>query len=176
MATIAIQQANISGRKLTEHIQVITAAGELKPMKQQLNAEEMNVLVERVQLEGIPETGELIYRRTNLACLNCHAIGGAGPKIGPDLMSIGASAPIDYLVESLLNPNAKIKEGYHMTVATMRNGQSFAGSQVSESGDQLVIRDPAGLIHNLDKRQGCQQVREPNFDDASRAHRILTPR
>ena len=51
MATIAIQQANISGRKLTEHIQVITAAGELKPMKQQLNAEEMNVLVERVQLE-----------------------------------------------------------------------------------------------------------------------------
>ena len=161
MATIAIQQANISGRKLTEHIQVITAAGELKPMKQQLNAEEMNALVERVQLEGIPETGELIYRRSNLACLNCHAIGGAGPKIGPDLMSIGASAPIDYLVESLLNPNAKIKEGYHMTVATMRNGQSFAGSQVSESGDQLVIRDPAGLIHNLDKRQVANKFVSP---------------
>ena len=76
-------------------------------------------------------------------------------------MSIGASAPIDYLVESLLNPNAKIKEGYHMTVATMRNGQSFAGSQVSESGDQLVIRDPAGLLHNLDRRQVANKFVSP---------------
>ncbi|MEZ6107138.1 MAG: hypothetical protein R3B96_13720 [Pirellulaceae bacterium] len=48
-------------------------------------------LVAEVATAGDPARGEAIYRRTQSQCINCHAIGGAGGKVGPDLLSIGAS-------------------------------------------------------------------------------------
>ncbi len=61
--------------------------------------------------------------------------------MGPDLTSIGASAPVDYLVESLFYPNRKIKEGYHAVVLETQDGQELSGVLVSENNEQLVIRD-----------------------------------
>ena len=161
VARIGVRQATTCGRDLANHIKVLSTAGGLEPMKQTLSAEEMAAIVAKVGAEGKAEVGERIYRRLELACVACHAIGGIGPEMGPDLISIGASAPVDYLIESLLNPNAKIKEGYHMTVATMKNGQSIAGSQVSDSGGELVIRDPAGVVHTLARKQVAKKVVSP---------------
>ena len=92
---------------------------------------------------GSPHRGELVYRRSDLACTTCHAIGGAGGRVGPDMTSIGASAQPDYLVESLLMPNAKIKEGYHGVVVETKDGQTVSGTVVRESGNELVLRGTA---------------------------------
>jgi putative heme-binding domain-containing protein len=94
--------------------------------------------------KGDPRRGELIYRRPALACTACHAIGGAGGRVGPDMTSIGASAPLDYLVESVVNPGAKIKEGYHSLMIETKDGKSIMGQLVRSSGGTSVIRDGAG--------------------------------
>ena len=94
--------------------------------------------------KGDPRRGELIYRRAALACTACHAIGGAGGKVGPDMTSIGASAPLDYLIESVVNPGAKIKEGYHSVIIQTKDGQSITGQLLRSSGGSSVIRDGAG--------------------------------
>jgi putative heme-binding domain-containing protein len=72
--------------------------------------------------------------------VTCHSIGGAGGKVGPDLTSIGASAPLDYLVESVLLPNAKIKEGYHGVMVATKDGQELSGTLIRESPQELVLR------------------------------------
>jgi putative heme-binding domain-containing protein len=95
-------------------------------------------------VKGDPNRGELIYRRPALACTACHAIGGAGGKVGPDMTSIGASAPLDYLIESVVNPGAKIKEGYHSVMIETKDGKSIMGQLVRSSGGTSVIRDGAG--------------------------------
>jgi putative heme-binding domain-containing protein len=59
------------------------------------------------------------------------------------MTSIGASAQPDYLVESLLMPNAKIKEGYHGVVIETKDGQTLSGTVVRESGSELVLRGTA---------------------------------
>ena len=94
--------------------------------------------------KGDPTRGELIFRRPELACTACHAIGGAGGKVGPDLTSIGASAPLDYLVESVVNPGAKIKEGYHSVIIETKDGKAIMGQLVRSSGGSSVIRDSSG--------------------------------
>lgn len=94
--------------------------------------------------KGDARRGELIYRRPALACTACHAIGGAGGKVGPDMTSIGASAPLDYLIESVVNPGAKIKEGYHSVIFQTKDGQSITGQLLRSSGGSSVIRDGAG--------------------------------
>ena len=74
----------------------------------------------------------------------CHKVGGKGGVIGPDLSSIGASAPVDYLIESLIEPSKKIKEGYRMSLVTAKNGDVFAGAIVREDQNVVVIRNAAG--------------------------------
>jgi putative heme-binding domain-containing protein len=160
-ARIGVRQANTAGRNLSNHIKILSVAGKLQPMKQSLTKQEMTDLVAKVQKDGNPVIGEAIYRRKELACATCHAIGGAGSKIGPDMVSIGASAPVDYIIESLINPNAKIKEGYHMTVVELKNGQTVAGGQVSDAGNEVVIRDPAGNLHTLNKKDVRRKTINP---------------
>ena len=83
--------------------------------------------------QGDPARGERIFRRSELGCVNCHAIGGAGGKVGPDLTSIGASAPADYLVESIFYPNRKIKEGFNSLVVQTKDEQEFSGLLVGKT-------------------------------------------
>ncbi|TMQ32156.1 MAG: hypothetical protein E6K70_20100 [Planctomycetota bacterium] len=94
-----------------------------------------------MQQRGDPAHGEIVFRRKDLACLKCHAIAGAGGLAGPDLVSIGASAPIDYLIESILLPNKAVKENYHSTIVATRDGRFYTGIKVRETNEQLVLRD-----------------------------------
>jgi len=94
--------------------------------------------------KGDPHRGELIYRNPALACTACHAIAGAGGKIGPDMTSIGASAPLDYLVESVVNPGSKVKEGYHSVIIETKDGKAINGALLRSTGGSTVLRDASG--------------------------------
>jgi putative heme-binding domain-containing protein len=105
-------------------------------------AAEVNAMVAAVKKGADPTEGELVYRQNG--CALCHAIGGAGGKLGPDLSSIGASAPLDYIVESVLNPAAKVKEGYHGFAFTMKDGSVFNGIPARETATEVIIRPGPG--------------------------------
>lgn len=95
----------------------------------------------KLAASGDPGQGELVYRRQDLACVTCHAIGGIGGKVGPDMTSLGASAPTDYIIESLFDPNAKIKEGFHSISVATEDGRVFSGVETASDADELVLRD-----------------------------------
>src|SRR5205085_12537935 len=111
--------------------------------KTEVTPAEVQALVQEVRTKGDPARGELIYRRKEATCLACHAIAGAGGQVGPDMTSIGASAQIDYLVESLLLPNKAVKEGYHTLDVTRLDGKIVSGVKVREGNGELVLRDKA---------------------------------
>jgi putative heme-binding domain-containing protein len=105
----------------------------------------MQALAAEAELHGDAARGEMIYRQDALACIACHAIGGAGGKVGPDLTSIGASAPTDYLVEAMLYPGDKVKEGYHATLIATKDEQVVSGVVVMENDQELVVRNTANI-------------------------------
>ena len=106
-----------------------------------LSPEELQRLLDEIRQKGDPSRGELVYRREELGCVTCHAIGGVGGKVGPDITSIGASAQLDYLVESMLFPNRKVKEGYHSLLVLTKDEMEYSGILVRETDDQLILRD-----------------------------------
>ncbi len=107
-------------------------------------AESILSLAKLAAEKGDAVRGEAIYRQPGLACTACHAIGGAGGKVGPDMTSIGASAPLDYLVESILMPGAKVKEGYHSVVIETKDGRTLMGRLLRSGGGSVVLSDAAG--------------------------------
>jgi len=122
-------------------------------------AAQLQALAAEALAKGDAARGEQFYRRSELACVACHAIGGVGGKLGPDLTSIGASAPTDYLVEALLNPNAKIKEGYHSVLIATKDGQEHSGMVARESETEVFLRNAANQeisipVRNIARRTG----------------------
>ncbi|HYE29829.1 MAG TPA: PVC-type heme-binding CxxCH protein [Methylomirabilota bacterium] len=199
VARAGMRVAREAGRNEPELVLALArnldTAGEI----QELTPAEMQALAAKVSQSGNAARGEQIYRRPELACVACHAIGGIGGKVGPDLTSIGASAPMDYIIESLLFPNRKIKEGYHAVSVETNDGEEITGVIVRETNDQLFVRDagnrevalpknnikernisgslmPAGLIDPLAEQERTDLIRflselgKPGPYDASRGN------
>jgi putative heme-binding domain-containing protein len=122
-------------------ITALTKAGKLDQAKTTWTKPELDALFNAVKEQGDAARGEAVYRRAEMNCLKCHAIAGAGGQVGPDMTSIGASAQPDYLIESLLLPNAKIKEGYNSLIVTTLDGKIHTGVKLRESKEQLILRD-----------------------------------
>jgi putative heme-binding domain-containing protein len=118
---------------------------------QELTRAEIEQIAKNVR-NGDPARGESIYRRKELSCVTCHAIGGAGGKVGPDMTSIGASSPVDYLVESLFMPNSKVKEGYNSVIISTKDNDEFSGVFVQEDADQVVLRDATNKEISVPKK------------------------
>jgi putative heme-binding domain-containing protein len=179
---IGLRQAKVSGRDLPELITALSTSAGIGAGPRVLSAEEMAALVAAVKETGHAERGEQIFRRTELGCVKCHAISGAGGQVGPDMTSIGASAQVDYLIDSLLQPDKQIKEGYHSVVVATDDGGVINGIKLRQNETELVLRNgedqeiaipvgrieeqapgkslmPAGLIDNLTDSELVDLVR-----------------
>lgn len=122
-------------------------------MSQELNDKEIAGLAKLVSEKSDPEKGELIFRRADVSCTTCHAIGGAGGRIGPDLSSLGTSSPAETIIRSILYPSASIKEGYDLKRILKKDGSEMMGYLVSDGASDIVIRDVAGKEVSIAKSQ-----------------------
>lgn len=139
----AARQLKSAVRKMnapSELLGAIDVAGKLQENRWILEEPLRDRWLELAKTQGDPQRGEWIYRRAELQCVQCHRIGGVGGLVGPDLTSIGAQAPADYLLESLLNPAAKVKEGYNAKLVRTEDDEVLAGIPIRESDDDVVLR------------------------------------
>jgi putative heme-binding domain-containing protein len=138
----ALQSARTLGRNGVALVKTLEPLAGLKTGPRDYAAE-ITGLIETIKKGADPAEGEIQYR--NAGCTMCHAIGGAGGKLGPDLSSLGASAPLDYIIESVLNPASKVKEGYHAFSYKMKDGSLMTGIPARENATELFIRPGPGV-------------------------------
>jgi putative heme-binding domain-containing protein len=140
VAKVGVRTVRISGRPDGGLLDALVKAGSLKFGARRLSADELKKMVADVARSGDAARGERIFRRADQLCLKCHAVGGAGGQVGPDLSSIGATAQVDYLIESLLEPSKAIKENYHALLVSTSKGQLFTGIKVRQTRTALILR------------------------------------
>ena len=89
--------------------------------------------------QGDRERGEwLFHARGGAGCFNCHRLGEHGNSFGPDLAALGDRATAWHIVQSMIEPNAVITEGFNLqTVETADAG--FSGILIEESGLSLTL-------------------------------------
>jgi putative heme-binding domain-containing protein len=157
-AQIGIRSIQKAGRNESELLLALEKAGSLVSDQDTVDVVMMKQMAQAAEEKGDPYRGESVYRRLELACIACHAIGGVGGQVGPDLTSIGASAPTDYLVESLLVPNAKIKEGYHTIIVETKDFEEYTGILQSENNEEIFIRNAVNQILSVPKKDVSQRI------------------
>jgi putative heme-binding domain-containing protein len=110
--------------------------------------------------------GWVVFENEAAQCTRCHSFGARGADAGPNLSSIGARLTREQLLESLVEPSARIAPGYGIVSLTLQNGETVAGLLREETESHLVVQ--TGSDENP---AGCQirdrPARQRTLGDAS---------
>jgi quinoprotein glucose dehydrogenase len=109
----------------------------------------------RESLEGgDAAAGEKIFRlRADVSCVRCHTAEGKGGVVGPVLDGVGQRQTRQYILESIVDPNAKIAPGFESAVVKTRNGKMHVGVVRKEDAQYLVLIDGDGRRESIDKSE-----------------------
>ncbi|MFM8287359.1 MAG: ThuA domain-containing protein [Planctomycetaceae bacterium] len=106
------------------------------------------------QLEG--RAGDVkVGRRlfTRQGCVACHAVATNEPVKGPLLLDIAKRYKRAELAESIVQPSAKIAQGFESQYFATDDGKIHEGFVTRESGDEVELRNVAGAATVLRKEQ-----------------------
>ena len=96
--------------------------------------------------KGDSERGRVLFQ-TNLKsrCIACHRIGERGGGfVGPSLTGIGSRVSRHDLLQSMIDPSAKIAKDFLTVVLSLKSGESHSGIIVSENLESIDIHPPSG--------------------------------
>ncbi len=89
---------------------------------------------------GNAASGKKIFlERVEASCSRCHKVGPDGAEVGPGLDGIAAKQTREYLLESLVAPNAKIAPGFESLTVVLKDGRNFAGVTKPGGADEVII-------------------------------------
>lgn len=112
----------------------------------------------RVEEGGLATVSELLYggnaergrkiffEKPEAVCIKCHKVGNVGGEIGPQLGAAATNMSREYILESVLFPNAQITPGYETVSIITKNREGFAGILKNETDTELTLNSPEGLF------------------------------
>ncbi|MDB6136298.1 MAG: gdhB 1 [Verrucomicrobiales bacterium] len=106
-----------------------------------------------VSLEGGNAVeGKRVFREHAVAaCMRCHRVENSGGEAGPALDGVGDRLDRRAILESIVEPNAVIAEGFQMAVFTLKDGTAVAGAVKSETSSAFTIQVPGSDAVTVEK-------------------------
>ena len=90
---------------------------------------------------GNRRQGYFVFQNNPTAqCVRCHALGGSGGNVGPPLDNIANELSREQLLESLIEPGARLAPGYGTVTLTLKDGQEVTGLLVEEGDHEIILR------------------------------------
>jgi len=83
---------------------------------------------------------EIFYRNEAAQCVRCHAVFEYGGNAGPGLHGLASRMSTTDILESLIEPSAKIAKGYGVVSLELNDGESTAGVVVEETDRDITIK------------------------------------
>jgi quinoprotein glucose dehydrogenase len=109
---------------------------------------------------GDAEAGRRIFfTKTEVSCLRCHKVKGEGGDVGPDLAGIGSKQKRDYLLESIVDPNRQIAQGFETIVLTLTNGKVVSGIVKGEDAKEVKLMTAEGQLLTVPKAKIDERAR-----------------
>ncbi len=98
---------------------------------------------------GDPARGKAImFGRSDASCRRCHKVGDEGGDVGPNLTTVANDKSREYLLESIVFPNAKIAKGFETNVIITTEGKIEVGivRQETDAGITLMKADGEMIV------------------------------
>ena len=117
---------------------------------------------------GNAKLGRVVFEeKAEAACMRCHKWKGQGGDVGPDLAKLSKPGDRLHLLESIVEPNAKIAPGYDNVLLTLNNGEMVAGLLNAENANDVT------LINIADGKK--QQIKTADIKERMRVPSAMPP-
>ena len=113
------------------------------------NKEDKKILAEyrtAASKGGDVERGKVVFKSKEAACAKCHILSGMEKKAGPKLGTIGDKFIRDQLVQSILEPSARLHPDHTTTTVVTTDGKTVNGVVQSRSKTELQLIDVEGKL------------------------------
>jgi quinoprotein glucose dehydrogenase len=92
-------------------------------------------------LGGDPNKGgNLFWSHPTAQCVRCHSIDDYGGTAGPRINGVAKRLTREQLLESLVNPSARIADGYGVVTLELTSGKKVIGILQKELTDSFVLK------------------------------------
>jgi len=111
--------------------------------------------------------GANVFKNNSAAqCVRCHSLDGAGGNVGPPLDNIANTLSREMILESLIEPGARLAPGYGSVVLTLKDGQVAAGILAAENSREIILRtsdaEPMVIaVSRIKKRENMPSAMPP---------------
>lgn len=102
-----------------------------------------DVVARAMKIPGNPERGRELFLRQS--CNACHTYAAGQVPKGPHLVDIGKRYKREELIESIINPSAKIAQGFDTYVFATEDGKIYTGFVTGEGAEAVRIRQSNGV-------------------------------
>lgn len=103
----------------------------------------------KVTLQGgsVEEGRKIFLEKAEVSCVRCHKVNGEGGEVGPELTGLADKKGREYILQSIVHPNAAVAQGFESVLLTLKNGTAYAGIIKSETPDAIELNSPEeGLV------------------------------
>ncbi len=107
------------------------------------------VVAQTVPIKGDAKYGQRLFTRQG--CVACHTVSPSESLKGPLLLDITKRYKRHEIIESIVKPSAKIAQGFEGQFFVTTNGKVYDGFVVRESGEEIELRNIAGIATILKK-------------------------
>lgn len=107
-----------------------------------------------------PAYGKQVF--TRVGCIACHAVDMDAEQKGPYLGSAGTKFTRDYLIDSILEPNKVVAQGFQTSLFTMKDGSVKMGFVTAEADGMVTVRDIAGQASQIKRADVAKEDHLPN--------------
>lgn len=91
---------------------------------------------------GDPHRGrQIFYRNQNAQCMKCHAYDDRGGNAGPRLNGVAGRLSREQILESLIDPGARLAPGFGMVNIELKDGKKVIGVLYGESKAGVKIKE-----------------------------------
>jgi len=104
----------------------------------------------------------LFYNHEAAQCVRCHSIFERGGNAGPGLAGIGERLSPEELLQSMVEPSARLAPGYGMVVLELKDGESVSGIVLEEGTRSLRLRIGKEDIRSIDKAEVANRSDVPS--------------
>jgi putative heme-binding domain-containing protein len=95
---------------------------------------------------GNPARGKAVFESDKAGCTKCHLFQGTERRAGPDLSVIGDKFGREQLVQSVLEPSARVHPDFGTIVATTTDGKVHTGVLSKRTREELQLLDAEGRL------------------------------
>ncbi len=100
------------------------------------------------KLRGNARNGARVFKRV---CANCHKVKGEGYTYGPELTDVGRRLSRHDLIESLMEPSAKMDKKFQTEIIMLETDETVTGFIGEETDDEILLLMPEGKTRRISK-------------------------